>query len=131
MLKRFIEWFKIKEFLHTEKKPPSFEEREVWWANIGENVGHEENGKGSRFIRPFIVIEKCNKKLLFGVPCSSVFKDNKYYFKVKMETVNFETSALVSQARVLSSKRLVRKIDKLGSGLYEELKKALYGALLE
>jgi len=129
--KRFLEWIKIKEFLHQRIQSPSFEEREIWWANIGENIGHEENGKGVNFIRPFIVIKKFNKELLFGIPCSSVNKESKFYYKIIMEKSNFETSALLSQSRVFSLKRLVRKIDKIGGSSFSELKKALDKALLE
>jgi len=128
-LKRFFEWIKLKKFLHFKKQPPSFDEREIWWANIGENIGHEENGKDVRFVRPFIVVKKFNKDLLFGVPCSSVFKGNKYYYKVCMEDSNFETVALLSQARTISSKRLVRFLDKMGGGSFEELKTALRKAI--
>jgi len=79
-MKRFLEWTKLKELLHFKKNPPSFDERKIWWANIGENIGHEEDGKDKRFVRPFVVIRKFNKELLFGVPCSSVFKESKYYY---------------------------------------------------
>ena len=131
IVKKFLEWIKIKEFLHETKKSPSFEEREVWWANIGENVGHEENGKGGQFTRPFVVIRKFNRELLFGVPCSSTFKENKYYCKFNTDTSNFRTSALLSQARSISSKRLIRKIDKMGSGSFREIKIALEKAILK
>jgi len=130
-MKRFLEWIKIKEFLHLKKNPPGFNEGEIWWANIGENIGHEENGKDARFVRPFVVIKKFNKDLLFGVPCSSVFKENRYYYKINMETIDFETSALLSQTRTISSKRLVRLIDKIGSGSFRELKTTLSKAVFE
>jgi len=128
-MKRFLEWIKIKEFLHIKKQPPSFNEGEIWWANIGENIGHEEDGKDIRFVRPFVVIKKFNKDLLFGIPCSSVFKESRYYHKINMEMIDFETSALLSQARTISSKRLVRLIDKIGSGSFRELKTALSKAV--
>jgi mRNA interferase MazF len=129
MLKQFLKWIKIKELLHYKKQVPSFEEREIWWANIGENIGHEENGKDSQFTRPFVIVKKFNKELLFGIPCSSVDKENKYYFKIKIEAINFKTSALLSQARAISSKRLVRRIDKIGSGSFKKLKTALNKAI--
>ncbi|MEK7117130.1 MAG: type II toxin-antitoxin system PemK/MazF family toxin [Patescibacteria group bacterium] len=128
-MKRFLEWIKIKEFLHLKKNPPGFNEQEIWWANIGENIGHEEDGKDVRFVRPFIIIKKFNKDLLFGIPCSSVLKENKYYYRVNVETSDFETAALLSQARTISSKRLVRIIDKIGSGSFGELKTALIKAV--
>jgi hypothetical protein len=86
-IKKFLEWIKLKIALHEKKNAPSFEERETWWTNVGENIGMEISG--------------------------------------------IETSALLSQARVISSKRLIRKIDKIGSNSFRELKIALRKAILE
>lgn len=130
-MKRFLEWIGIKEKIHEEKLPPTFEEREIWWANVGENIGHEENGRGDDFARPFVVIRKFNKELLFGVPCSSIIKENKYYFKIVVQAGNFKTAALLSQARTISSKRLLNVVDKMGEESFGELKKALSKALFE
>lgn len=130
-MKKFLEWIGIKERIHNEINPPSFDEKDIWWVYLGENVGHEEDGKGDFFLRPFIIIRKFNKELLFGVPCSSIKKDNKYYFEINVKSSNFTTYALLSQARVLSSKRLTNLVTKLGSGQFRELKKALDKALLE
>lgn len=130
-MKRFLEWIGIKEKIHTEKLSPTFEEREIWWVNIGENIGHEENGRGDDFARPFVVIRKFNKELLFGVPCSSVIKENKYYFKIVVQAGNFKTAAMLSQARTISSKRLLNVVDKMGKESFGGLKKALYKALLK
>ena len=130
-MKRFLEWIGLKEKVHKNEALPVFQERELWWAHLGENIGHEENGKGDSFTRPFVIIRKFNKELLFGVPCSSVVKNNKYYFQINIETISLETSALLSQARTISSRRLVRKIDKVGSGAFTELKKALKKALFD
>jgi mRNA-degrading endonuclease toxin of MazEF toxin-antitoxin module len=116
-MKRFLEWIGVKEKIHGEENLPSFDEKDVWWVYLGENVGHEEDGKGEFFLRPFIIIKKFNKELLFGVPCSSIKKDNKYYFKINIESNNFTTYALLSQARVLSARRLTKIESKLGSGL--------------
>ena len=131
IIKRFLGWIKIKEKIHTEKFPPTFEEREIWWAILGENIGHEENGRGDDFIRPFVVIRKFNKELLFGIPCSSIMKENKYYFKIVVQAGNFKTSAMLSQARTISSKRLLKVVDKIGEESFGELKRALSEALLE
>ena len=68
--------------IHKNEITPVFQEREIWWTSLGENVGHEEDGKGISFERPFVVVKKFNRELLFGVPCSSVNKSNKYYFEI-------------------------------------------------
>ena len=101
-MKRFLEWIKIKEKIHKEKMPPTFEEREIWWISLGENVGHEENGRGNDFVRPFVIIRKFNKELLFGVPCSSISKENKEYYtpeqSVSTQIVRFAHSLASSLA---------------------------------
>ncbi|OHB01328.1 MAG: hypothetical protein A3A90_00430 [Candidatus Zambryskibacteria bacterium RIFCSPLOWO2_01_FULL_35_19] len=130
-MKRFLEWIGIKEKIHKKRLPPTFEEREIWWASLGENVGHEENGKGDDFVRPFVVIKKFNKELLFGVPCSSIMKNNKYYFKIIVRAGNFKTAAMLSQVRTISSKRLWKVIDKIGEKPFGHLKTALDKAVLK
>lgn len=130
-MKRFLEWIGIKRKIHDNEILPVFQEREMWWASLGENIGHEEDGKGNTFERPFIIVRKFNKELLFGVPCSSVNKDNKYYFSIHIKSKNVDTSALLSQARVISSRRLLRRVDKIGSGAFRRMKKALQQALFE
>lgn len=128
-MKRFLEWIEIKTKVHENETLPVFQEREVWLVHLGENIGHEENGKGQSFARPLVIVRKFNKELLFGIPCSSVNKKNKYYFGIYSEGKKFSTSALLSQARTISSRRLIRQIDRIGSGIFDELKKALSKAL--
>ena len=130
-MKRFLEWIGIKEKIHNENNFPSFEERQIWWAYLGENVGHEEDGKGENFMRPFIVIRKFNKELLFGIPCSSITKDNQYYFEVVVWSGNFKTAALLSQGRTISSRRLVKIIDKVGESVFNDLKTAMIKAVFK
>ena len=130
-MKKFLEWIGIKEKTHNNDLLPSFEEREIWWVYLGENVGHEEDGKGEYFLRPFVIIKKFNKELLFGVPCSSVPKKNKYYFEVTLQSNDFTTNALLSQARVLSSRRLTKIVVKIGHGQFKKLKTALIEAVLK
>lgn len=124
-----MEWIGLKEKIHKNEITPVFQEREIWWTSLGENVGHEEDGKGISFERPFVVVKKFNRELLFGVPCSSVNKSNKYYFEIYLKSKQINTSALLSQAKTISSRRLLRRIDKMGSGGFLKLKKALQQAL--
>jgi hypothetical protein len=43
MIKRFLEWIKLKEKLHSNNyKPPFFKQGEIWWCSFGENIGTEE-----------------------------------------------------------------------------------------
>ncbi len=109
MLKKFITWIKIKSEVHFSNRLVYFRAREIWWVNLGANVGHEEEGKNKNFERPILILKKFNKHLFWAVPLTTKIKRyNIYYFQY-----NFggnEYSAVLSQLRVLSNKRLIRKV---------------------
>jgi len=88
-----------------------FKERDIWWVSIGVNVGFEEDGKHDKFIRPVLIIRKFNRELFLGIPMSTKVKDNPYYIQV---TVKNETvSALISQIRAFSAKRMQDKLAEI------------------
>jgi len=110
--KDFNGWIAKKKESHYRKTlPPMFKERDIWWVSVGVNVGFEEDGKNSNFVRPVLVLKKFNRELFLGVPLSTKLKDNKYYvpISIKQETV----SAMTSQIRVFSSKRIWNKLAEL------------------
>ena len=127
--KNFDGWnVKKKDINSNEHNPPMFKERDVWWVSVGINVGFEEDGKHENFVRPVLVLKKFNRMLFFGIPLSKQLKDNPYYFPItlKEETV----SALISQIRVFSSKRMWNKVGELDSedykGVLQYLKEKLF-----
>ena len=105
--KRFVEWYKLKTRIHASAAK-LFREREMWWCSIGENIGSEENGKGRLFERPVLVVKKFNKELFIGIPLSSKLKDDQYHIPVLVD--HLMGTAIISQIRAYSSRRLVRKI---------------------
>lgn len=85
-----------------------FHEREIWFASLGINIGFEQNGKGSNFLRPVLVIKMFNNKVLWCVPLTRRCKEGMYYFHFKL---NGKTSvAILSQIKFIDSKRLQYKI---------------------
>lgn len=118
--KDFDSWNLRKKVIdNKESLAPLFKERDIWWLSVGINVGFEEDGKHENFVRPVLVLKKFNRMLFFGIPLSKQLKDNPYYFPItlKEETV----SALISQIRVFSSKRMWNKIGELDSKDYNEV----------
>lgn len=78
------QWNKIKIEIQltTNKSSLYFREKEVWWASLGANLGHEEDGKNKKFERPVLILRKFNKHLMLVIPLTSKIKENnKYYFK--------------------------------------------------
>ena len=112
MIKDFDGWIeKKKESHYKDALPPLFKERDIWWVSVGINVGYEEDGKNGNYVRPVLIIKKFSRDLFLGVPMSTKLKENKYYIKV---TVKGDTvSALSSQIRVFSSKRMWNKLAEL------------------
>jgi mRNA interferase MazF len=105
MIKHFIDWIITKIIIDkTQRRDFIINEGQVFWCSLGENIGDEENGKGYIFRRPVLIFKKFNNNLFWGIPMSTKNKDNKYYVKILLK--NIEQSAMISQLRVLDTKRL-------------------------
>lgn len=105
----------------------SFHEREIWWCSIGLNIGDEQDGKNNLFERPVLIFKKFNNKLAYVFPLSSRIKDGKYYFALKTST--FECNLMLSQMRLISSKRLRRFLRKISPNQYLQVKNAFIDML--
>lgn len=123
MSKHFQEWHTEKRDLHEDKVRAFFHEREVWFASVGVNIGFEQDGRGNKFLRPVIILKKFNNEVLWCIPLTKNQKRGKYYFSV---TLNGEVStAILSQIRLIDSKRLQYKIGDIATGDFDEIKEKL------
>ena len=105
----FDDWNNIKKSLVSVNRI-YFNKGEVWFTAIGKNIGDEEDGKNQNFERPVLIIRKFNNNIFLGVPLTSQDKEGKYYHKL---VSFFGSTAILSQVRLLDSKRLLRKIGKV------------------
>lgn len=125
MEKDFQKWHKLKSKIHNSITVPDFRERDVWWCSIGANVDVEEDGKHETFERPVLVVRKFNKEMVFGIPLTSRTKESIYHFSFSLhEQVS---TAKLSQMRLWSAKRLVRRIGKVGEEQFHEIQKRIVG----
>lgn len=111
MNKDFQNWHRLKSEIDADRISPLFREQEIWWCSLGANVGFEEDGKNNLFERPVLVFRKFNKDLFLGFPMTSKKKEGKYYFSLSLHGT--ERSVILSQIRVLSAKRLIRRLGKI------------------
>jgi mRNA interferase MazF len=126
--KDFDNWNISKKTIHFNKSSRFCHPREVWWCALGVNVGFEQDGTGENFDRPIVVIKGFNQNIFFGVALTGSKKIGKYYLYLgKID--DHEASAVLSQVRLIDTKRLVRKITTLDQKLFEQLKNALKQAL--
>lgn len=128
MEKDFQRWHKKKKDTHEVGPRALYHEREIWWCALGVNIGSEQDGTGRNFDRPVVIIRGFNKEVFFAVALTGKKKDGKYYFYVG-PVEDREASAILSQVRLLDTKRLVRKIGMLDEEIFNKLKEAIIKAL--
>jgi len=124
MDKDFNGWNEKKKILHIRKNVPFYHEREIWWCSLGANIGSEQDGTGRNFDRPIVIVRGFNKNVFFAVALTGKRKTGKYYFFVGT-VEGREASAVLSQVRLMDTKRLVRKIGVLDERVFDNLKIAL------
>lgn len=122
----FDEWNKLKKKIENSKsESPKFpKEGEIWMSNLGKNIGFEQNGCGDNFSRPVLIIKKFNNHMFWGVPLSTKQKKFDFYFNyTDPDTRN--VSAILAQMKLVSIKRLNRKIYELDEEKLTSIKNKL------
>lgn len=124
-MKNYEIWHKQKQKIETKRfKTLRFNEREIWWCVLGLNIGDEQDGKNDLYERPVLIFKKFNNRIALVFPLSSKIKEGKYYYL--LHTSSFTCNVLLSQLRLISVKRLQRRMKKKISQLqYLEIKRAL------
>lgn len=124
MKKDYRKWHQKKRYVHNEKQAPFFHEREVWFCYLGENIGYEQDGAGEEFLRPVVVIRKFNSQIFWGVPTTKKNKKGEFYFRFVYQGRK-STSAILSQMRLIDSKRLLYPIGFVSIADFVEMRKCL------
>ena len=121
MSKEFEKWNDIKIKIDGKtKKIVIPKQREVYWASIGVNIGHEQDGKGDIFSRPVLVIKRYSKNMFFGIPLSTKIKEGSFFYEFELN--NNKSNALLVQARLYDTKRLENRIGMISNNDFINLK---------
>lgn len=124
MAKDYKVWMAVKADIHNKQlRPAGFKPREIWIANIGENIGHEEDGKGTLFTRPVLIIAAYGR-MCFVLPLSTTDKRGRYYHAFDGQTGQTSV-ALLSQAHAIDGARLRRKVGCASEKDFADIKKQL------
>jgi mRNA interferase MazF len=127
-MKDFDRWNDTKKHMDTMgTSNVIFHEREIWWCAIGLNVGDEQDGKNELYERPVLVIKKFNARLAWVLPMTTVIKTGKYYHTLHYDNRDF--AVILSQMRIISSKRFLRFVRKISPGQHRQISHKL-GQLL-
>jgi len=108
-MKKYDDWNRVKKKIDSKEVLITYKERDIFWANIGENIGFEQNGKGSDFMRPILVFRKFTNKMFLGIPLSTQVRDGSFFFQFEFLENKISTALLV-QAKMFDVKRLDRRI---------------------
>jgi mRNA interferase MazF len=124
-MKSFDNWNKNKKIL--DKKDVDdlkifFNNRQIWWCAVGNNIGLEQNGSGENFERPVLILKKFNKNIFLGIPLTTKNKNLNLPFYLKLKGAKIESIAILSQIRLFSSKRLLREIETIKPELFKQVK---------
>ena len=123
----FAKWCELKSKIHEKRTHQYFATREVWWCNLGVNIGYEQDGKGENAMRPVLILQKQSAKLFVGLPLSSRLKpENPNYHPITL--FEKEQSVILNQIRVLDSKRLTKKMGRLPEKQFEPIVQKVIGS---
>ncbi len=128
MGKDYTEWHKKKSILNTREDIDTifFREKEVWWVALGVNVGFEQDGKGEEFRRPVLILKKFNKYVVLAVPLTTRIKKNKYYISCNLQEDKSNTRmAIISQIRLIDTKRFIDKLGVADTASFDQIKNAI------
>lgn len=114
MQKDFDRWNEAKKHINDAKFVEFANEREVWWASLGLNVGSEQDGTSDAFERPVLIVRKFNRDTALIVP-----RRTTYHMAIRHEGREF--TAVISQLRLISTKRLARKLYQMDGALFAEV----------
>lgn len=121
MEKDFDKWNELKKELHHRSAKVLFHEREIWWCALGANIGFEEDGKHNNFERPVLVVRKFNKYVLWILPLTRSNKTGDFYFRIAQGDEE-DSVVILSQIRLISNKRLLRKMRMIEKSEFREIR---------
>ncbi len=123
MTKNFDTWNTLKKQTHDEESR-LYTVREIWWCRLGVNVGSEQDGSGHSFFRPVVIIRAFGPETCAVIPLTTSPRPHRLRIGVGM-VQDKEAKALLSQLRVIDTRRLVEKVCFLDKEIFTELRKAV------
>ena len=119
MSKDFDSWNSRKKLLENRNFQGRFTECEIWWCSFGLNIGHEQDGKNNLYERPAVIIKVFNKEMVIAVPMTLGIRKDLYHFEVA------DGSLILSQLRLVSTKRFNRYVRRIGNDELDGIKHKL------
>ena len=122
--KEFDAWNIEKKTLSLNGQNKFYHQRDIWWCTFGINIGFEQDGTGKNYERPAVVLRGFSKHVCLVVPLTTSKKSNKYHFSLGLVDGR-EAFSIISQIRLVDTKRLSNKIGVMDGETFLSMKKAI------
>lgn len=124
MHKDFDNWIDEKKRIHQIENGKRYHEREVWWCSLGVNVGFEQDGTGKDKQRPVLIVRSMSQRTCYVVPLTTSAKQHRY--RISVGIVNGkQATAIISQMRLIDTKRLINKLGYLDKETFQNIRKTV------
>ena len=124
MQKDFDGWNDHKKHIHFNSENKFYHPRDIWWCTLGLNVAFEQDGKDVDFQRPILIIKALGDKTCIVLPLTTSPKNHKY--RIDLGEVDGKLAkAVLSQVKVIDTKRLINKVAVLSEDKFEVIRKAV------
>ena len=123
MEKDFDVWNSEKKHLHMLGENKLYHERQIWWCALGVNVGFEQDGTGAEHQRPVLVLRGMSRETCYVVPLTTSLQKHRLRISVGI-VEGKQASALLSQMRLIDTKRFVNKVGFLDKAVFAIVRKA-------
>ena len=123
MDKDFDEWNEVKKAIHRDENAKFYHAREVWWCSLGVNIGFEQDGTGKGSQRPVLILKGLSRNTCLVIPLTRSSHVHKYRFQVG-KVAGENASVILSQMRVLDTKRLINRVCFIEKSVFENIRKA-------
>ncbi|HEY5220670.1 MAG TPA: type II toxin-antitoxin system PemK/MazF family toxin [Candidatus Paceibacterota bacterium] len=117
-----LEWCTLKLVLLDKESNVVFKEGEIWWCEIGMNVGREIYGKGDNFIRPVLIFKKFNEDMFLAVPMTSRPREGSWYILISYG--DKEGRLILNQIKSMDRRRLVKRIGTISDDVLTRVRRA-------
>ncbi len=124
-MKDFDNWNKNKkEMEKLYNYLPFYKERQIRWCRLGLNVGYEQDGTNKEFSRPVLIVKGFSRHVCLIIPLTTSSKKNPYH--VSLGNIDGKNAyVVISQVRLIDTRRLDELIETLNKEKYQKIRKAI------
>ena len=97
---------------------------EIFWCRVGLNVGVEEDGKNSEFVRPVLVIKKFSHEIVLGIPLTTKEKAGDWYYPLPHFGKN--SYLVLNQVKSFDTKRFLSSMGQISENELEKIINSLF-----